>query len=119
MQLEENTATVFFKSNEKVNMNDVAKKVVDAGFSVRNITALMNVGKLSITPDYCWSYENDVYHFVKVDAKELNGEIQLKFIGDKFMPAKEFRKWKMYAKNACTSAIPQSPYSHHYYVTIQ
>jgi copper chaperone CopZ len=119
MQLEENTATVFFKSNAKVNMNDVAKKVVDAGFSVRNITALMNVGKLSITPDYCWSYENDVYHFVKVDAKELNGEIQLKFIGDKFMPAKEFRKWKMYAKNACTSAIPQAPYSHHYYVTIQ
>lgn len=120
MQLEENTATVFFKKSAKVNIYDVAKKVVDAGFSVRSIIATMEVGKLTVTPDYCWSYENDTYHFVKVDnAKEVNGEILLRFIGDKFMPAKEFKKWKMYAKNTCSSTTPQSPYSHNYNVTIQ
>lgn len=119
MQLEENTATVFFKKSAKVNMNDVARKVVDAGFSVRSITATMDVGKLSITPDYCWTYENDTYHFVKVDQrKDINGEIVLKFVGDKFMSPKEFKRWKMYSKSTCSSSIPQSPYSQNYYVTI-
>ena len=119
MQLEDNTATIFFKKGAKVNMTDVAKKVVDAGFSVRSIVATVDVGKLSITPDYCWAYENDTYHFVKIDnEKDINGELTLKFVGDKFMATKEFRKWKMYAKSACSSPIPQSPYSHNYYVTI-
>lgn len=120
MQLEENTATVFFKPAVKVNMDDVAKKVVDAGFSVRSFTALVDVGKLNITPDYCWSYENDIYHFVKVDAaSDVNGQINLRFIGDKFMAPKQYKKWKMYSRSTCSSAISQSPYSHNYYVTIQ
>lgn len=120
MQLEENTATVFFKTGKKINMSDVAKKVVDAGFSVRTLTALVNVGELSVTPDYCWNYENDTYHFIKLDAvKELKGDVQLKFIGDRFMPSKEFKKWKLYCKNACLPGITQAPYSQDYYVTIQ
>lgn len=120
MQLEENTATVFFKSGVKVNMQEVAKKVVDAGFSVRTITALVNVGKLNITPDLCWTYENDVYHFVKIDnSRDVSGDLHLKFIGDKFMAPKEYKKWKMYSKTACASAIPQVPYSNNYHVTIQ
>ena len=119
MQLEENTATVFFKLGAKINMNDVAKKVVDAGFSVRNLIALVNVGELKLAPDFCWSYENDVYHFVKITAAaELKGDVHLQFIGDKFMPAKEFKKWKLYCKNACATSITQAPYSHNYYVTI-
>lgn len=119
MQLEENTATVFFKPGKKVNMTDVAKKVVDAGFSVRSVIAVVNIEKVTVTSDYCWNYENDTYHFIKLDAeKELNGTVQLKFIGDKFMPSKEFKKWKLFCKNACAAVVPQAPYSHDYYVTI-
>ena len=120
MQLEENTATVFFKQGKKVNMKEVARKVVDAGFSVRSIVAAVNIGQVNVTPDYCWSYENDLYHFVKLETpKELKGEVQLKFIGDRFMPSKEFKKWKLYCKNACTPGNMQAPYSQDYYVTIQ
>ncbi len=119
MQLEENTATIFFKPGKKVEMTEVAKKVTDAGFSVRSIVALIDVGQLKVTPDYCWSFENNIYHFIKLDSdKELKGTVQLKFIGDKFMPSKEFKKWKLYCKNACTSGISQAPYSKDYYVTI-
>ncbi len=120
MQLEENTATVFFKKNTKVNMTDVARKVVDAGFSVRSMTALINVGQLHVTPDYCWNYQDDIYHFVKMDEpKELNGEVHLKFIGEKFMSSKEFKKWKLYSKTTCSEVLPQTPYSKNYYVTMQ
>lgn len=120
MELEQNTATVFFKPGQKVNIKDLAKKVVDAGFSVRNISALINVKELEISPDYCWSYENDMYHFIKLDApKKLKGDVLLTFIGEKYMPPKEFKKWKMYLKNTCPLNGAQTPYSQDYYVTIQ
>ena len=120
MLLEENTATVFFKKSSKVNMNEIARKVVDAGFSVRSVTALLHMDSLTITPDYCWNYENDVYHFIKMDtAKVVNGDVRLLFIGDKFMSSKAFKKWKMYAKNTCATAVSQAPYSQNYDVTIQ
>ncbi|HET6225090.1 MAG TPA: heavy metal-associated domain-containing protein [Bacteroidia bacterium] len=120
MELETNTATVYFRPGQKVNVKDLAKKVVDAGFSVRSISATLNVNEWNATPNGCWSYENDMYHFMKLDApKKLNGEIQLTFIGEKFMPAKEFKKWKMYSKNTCPPNGVQTLYSQDYYVTIQ
>jgi copper chaperone CopZ len=119
MQLQENTATVFFKPGKKVDMTAVSKKITDAGFSVRSLTASADVGQLKVTPDYCWVYENDVYHFIQLAAdKELTGLVQLKFVGDKFMSPKEFKKWKLYCKNACMPAITPAPYSKDYYVTI-
>jgi copper chaperone CopZ len=119
MQLEENTATVFFKERKKIDMNAVAKKITDAGFSVRNFIASVEVGQLTVKPDYCWTYENDTYHFIKLNGdKELKGLVQLLFIGDKFMPSKEFKKWKLYCKNACTPGTTPAPYSKDYYVTI-
>lgn len=141
MQLQENTATVFFKPGKKVDMADVSKKITDAGFSVRSLVALVDVGQLTVTSDYCWNYENDVYHFIKITGdsqpgsikpgltgdkyvsqssgtKELKGLVQLKFIGDKFMSPKEFKKWKLYCKNACSPGTTSSPYSKDYYVTI-
>jgi copper chaperone CopZ len=119
MQLEENIATVFFKADKKIDMNAVAKKVTDAGFSVRSLTALVDVGQLTVTQDYCWIYKDDVYHFIKLTGdKELKGAVQLTFIGDKFMSSKEFKKWKLYCKKACTPGITSAPYSKDYYVTI-
>lgn len=120
MQLEKNTATVYFKKGEKVNVKDLAKKVVDAGFSVRSITATLKVKELEVSPDYCWNYEGDQYHFIKLEApKKISGEVQLTFVGEKYMPGKEFKKWKMYFKNACASNAAPTPYSQDYYVTIQ
>jgi copper chaperone CopZ len=120
MQLEQNTATVFFKEGQKVSIKDLAKKVVDAGFSVRSITATIHVKEVDAIPDGCWGYENDTYHFIKLDApKKINGEVQLTFIGEKFMQPKEFKKWKMYSKNTCNSNGAPNPYSQDYYVTIQ
>jgi copper chaperone CopZ len=119
MQLEENTATVFFKQGKKIDMFAVAKKITDAGFSVRNFIASVEVGQLTVKPDYCWTYENDTYHFIKLnEAKELKGVVQLMFVGDKFMSPKEFKKWKLYSKNACTPGTTPAPYSKDYYVTI-
>jgi copper chaperone CopZ len=119
MQLEENTATVFFKPGKKIDMLAVAKKITDAGFSVRNFIASVDIGLLTVKPGYCWTYDNDTYHFIKLDGdKELKGVVQLMFIGDKFMPAREFKKWKLYCKSACTPGITPAPYSKDYYVTI-
>ena len=120
MELEQNKATVFFKTGEKVNVKDLAKKVVDAGFSVRSISAVVNIQDLDLSPDHCWNYENDTYHFIKLEGpKKLNGAIQLTFIGEKYMAAKEFKKWKMYLKNTCSSNGAQTPYSQDYYVVVQ
>ena len=120
MQLEQNTATVFFKTGEKVSVKDLAKKVTDAGFSVRSITATIEIKELNVTPGYCWNYENDTYHLKKLDAStKLNGDVQFIFIGKRYMSATEYRKWMMYAKDTCPSNGAKTPYSEDYYVTIQ
>lgn len=119
MNLEHTEGRIFFKKNAKVEMDKVAKAVIDAGFSLRSLTASVNVNNnIKASNDFCWVYENNTYHFVKVPAAEnLNGSIRLKFIGDKYMSKKELKDWKMYMTSSCSEGVPAVPSSKNYYVS--
>ena len=119
MNLEHTEGKIFFKSNAKVDIDKVAKAVIDAGFSLRSLTASLNVSGIKASNDFCWSYENNTYHFVKMPAAEnLSGTIRLKFIGDKYMSKKELKDWKMYMTSNCSEGVPAGvPHSKNYYVS--
>ena len=120
MNLEHTEGKIIFKKGSKVEIDKIAKAVVDAGFSIRSLYAGINVDQLKVMNDLCWAFENDNYHFVKItDNKDLKGPVALKFVGEKFMSKKEFKTWKMYCTNTCT--IPASstiPVSKNYYVSL-
>lgn len=102
MELEKNIATVYFKKNTSVSIHSLAQKVVDAGFAVRSIHAIYDFKDLKITPDQCWEYENNIYHFIKTDKEQtLSGPTTIKFIGEKYMQKAEYKKWKLLCTNTC------------------
>jgi len=119
MNLEHTEGRVYFKKNAKVDIDKIAKAVIDAGFSLRSLTASVNVNELKASNDFCWVYENNTYHFVKVPSEvDLRGTVKLKFIGANYMSKKELKNWKLYMTGTCNLGTPANvPYSKSYYVS--
>ena len=120
MNLEHTTGKITFKKGAKVEIDKIAKAVTDAGFSLRSLYAGINISELKVTENACWQFENNTYHFIKIpDSKDFKGIVSVQFIGEKFMPKKEYKNWKQYCKDTCTPPTPQpTAVSKTYYVSV-
>ena len=120
MNLENTRGKISFKKGEKVEIEKIAKAVTDAGFSLRSLYAGINITELNVSNDYCWTFENSAYHFIKIsESKQFKGFITIKFIGEKYMPHKEYKDWKSYCTNSCV--LPSNsvrPTSRSYHVSL-
>jgi len=103
MNLENTNAKVFFKNDSIVEIEKIAQAVIDAGFSVSYLKAGFIFNNVSISNNYCFSFENNNYQFLVSDSKTLNGKIIVRFIGDKYLSKKELRPWKSKMNKACVS----------------
>ncbi len=101
MNLEHTDGKIFFKKGAAVNIEKISQAVVDAGFSVRFLNAGFNFNNQQVSENSCFTYENNVYQFLGVDSKTLNGEVVMKFIGKKYLESKELSKWKSKMKSNC------------------
>jgi copper chaperone CopZ len=103
MNLEKAAATVLFNSKE-VNMQQVARQVEGAGFSVILAKVFYTFPATGITEGSCLCLGSSAYRFVEVEKTPLQGSTGLLFIDKRFVPAKDFsRKWK-----ARINALPAS-----------
>ena len=93
MDLANTECEVTFKDGSLVDIKRLAQAVVDAGFSVRYLSAIVIFNQVNIFENYCWIFENSQYQFIKTENKELNGLVKLNFIGKQFMPNEEYKKW--------------------------
>jgi len=95
MDLNTHMATVTFKPGKKISVQQISKKVYDAGFSVGSLVAVTSFNTKEVSDSTCLDMEGDLYHFEQMPEKTvLNGVTTLKFIGDKYMSKSEFKKWK-------------------------
>jgi len=94
-------AHIIFKKNMNAPIEDIVKAVEDAGFSVRNITAVYDFKNKKIGKDEHIDYGNDVLHFVGVDDQTLNGQVTLRFIDKQFVSKKEFKDWSKKTSMTC------------------
>ncbi len=113
MNLEHTDGKVVFKEQKKVDVNKIAQAVKDAGFSVRSLEAQFLFNHVNVSQGYCFDYQGDKYQFVQVPQKELNGPVTLKFVGENFLPKKEYKKWEPNLKNNCSNNTGKT-----YYVTM-
>ena len=104
MNLEHTQGKITFKPNAKVDIEKIAKAVVNAGFSVRYLNANFSFKNITVNNGYCYAFESKSYQFVKTENKVLNGEATLKFIGKDFLSRKEFKKWEPDLKPACNTS---------------
>ena len=94
MDLNNKIAEIKFVEGKQVSIEALAQKVIDAGFSVRFITASFNFNNVSITENFNYTYSDNIFRFIKTAPKQLNGETTIQFIGNKYLSKTEYKKWK-------------------------
>jgi copper chaperone CopZ len=117
MDLNSHVATVTFKPDKKIEIDKIVQKVVDAGFSVGGLTAGFNFKDATVSNDYCMTYEGDTFHFISTKESKMNGISNIKFIGEKYMRKKDFKKWKGQTSGACKPPDNSNSSAKIYFVT--
>jgi copper chaperone CopZ len=113
MNLDNTMGTITFKTGAKIDIEKVAKAVINAGFSVRYLTAVFKTDNtITVSDNYCFAYGGDTYQFVKVSSTPLQNTTTFKFLGKEFLSSKDYKKWKADLKSQCTGA------KNLYYVTL-
>jgi copper chaperone CopZ len=93
MSLETTEGRIFFKDNTPVNLNDIAKAVVDAGFSVRFVKLQMSFDDIPLNTDGSFVFQGQSFKWVDFQNK-FKGPVSLKLVEQNFLPRKEGAEWK-------------------------
>jgi hypothetical protein len=88
-----NTAfLLYFKNGSAVNIDDVKKKVEDAGFSVGELVVVFNFKNQQAANNGTFTLDNNTYTFMDTKAGTLNGEVKVKFLDKGFIIDKEYKQ---------------------------
>ena len=90
--LNRNLFVVTFKKDKPVSLDQLNKKVKDAGFSVGQLEAVINFNQLKIDEDGQAIVGNTVYRFANAKGKTLNGPTKVTVIDKNFVSNAVFKK---------------------------
>lgn len=99
--LNRNVYVLTFRKDKTVSLDQIRKKVKDAGFSVSKLVATFNFNDVKISNDFHYKFGNDLYHFMNVPSKTLDGNVQVTVLDKDFIPAKDYKKYAADSKYAC------------------
>jgi hypothetical protein len=93
MSLEATEGRIFFKPNEPVDLYQLAKAVVNAGFSVRFIKLQWDFSDIPLSGDGSFVFHGQPFKWLDVPAK-VNKPVTLQLVDENFLPKKESTEWK-------------------------
>lgn len=93
VDLEKAIFTISFKPNQTVNIDEIKNKIEGAGFSVGELIAEFKFESITITNDFHYQFQNNIYHFVNVKNQKLNDIVAVRFVDKGLTSAKEFKKY--------------------------
>jgi len=100
-----NTAfLLYFKKGSAVNIDDVKKKVEDAGFSVGELVVVFNFKDQQAANNGTFTLDNNTYTFMDTKAGTLSGEVKVKILDKGFIVDKEYKQIEKTAKQYPTYA---------------
>ena len=94
MSLETAEGRIYFESNAPVNFEQLAKAVVNAGFSVRFIKVQFDFHDIDIGTDGLFTYQGQLFKWIDFKIKPNKTQVALKLIDDGFLPKKESLAFK-------------------------
>jgi copper chaperone CopZ len=112
MDLNSNLAEITFKKGEAVSIDKLVQKVYDAGFSVGKVVVIYQFSNEQLNGTW-WTLGSDSYSFLDKTPAELKGALELTFVGEKFMPKKDYKKWKPLID--ATKSLPGGSLNGHLY----
>lgn len=90
--LNKNLFVLTFKKESAVNLDQLQKKVKDAGFSVGNLSATLNFNQAKVDEDGQVIVDGNVYRFANVKSKVLNGPVKVNVIDKNFISNAAFKQ---------------------------
>src|ERR1700712_2383103 len=76
VDLNRNIFLLTFKKDAPVNLDQISKKVENAGFFVNNLKATFNFDNVKVQDNY-FSYTGNTYHLINAGNKALSGPIAI------------------------------------------
>ncbi|MXV49605.1 hypothetical protein GS399_01360 [Pedobacter sp. HMF7647] len=90
--LNKNIYVVTFKKDQPVELDQIKSKIKGAGFSVSDLAVVFNFENQKIENNYHFKYGGNIYHFMNVPARTLDGQVKLSLLDKDFVPSAEFKK---------------------------
>src|SRR5947207_1582573 len=76
MNLENTERKITFKPNSKVDFEKIAQAVINAGFSVRYLSADITLdNSVTISDNFCYSTDGFNFRFFTDEQKSISGEV--------------------------------------------
>lgn len=91
------TYVLHFKKDEDISADLIKRKVEDAGFSVGSLTLFIEFKEQSIENHYHHPINDDLYHFLDVESKTLDGNVGLRIVDKGFISHKEYKQFRKIA----------------------
>ncbi len=92
VDLNRNIFLLTFKKDAPVNLDQISKKVENAGFFVNNLKAIFNFDNIKVQDNY-FSYTGNTYHLVNANNKALSGPVAITVVDKGFAPASVYKKY--------------------------
>jgi copper chaperone CopZ len=94
MSLEKTEGRVYFNPTTPVNFDQLAKAVVNAGFSVRFVQIEFSFNDITVSNDGHFSYLGQAYEWLGFKNQMTQGAVTLKVVDENFLSKKERLQWK-------------------------
>ncbi|MFZ9171470.1 MAG: heavy-metal-associated domain-containing protein [Sediminibacterium sp.] len=92
VNIEASTYDIRFNKESTPHFDQIAKAVVDAGFSVANLTVMANFDKQVIDKNGLFTLDGIQYKLMGAVPATLQGSKKLQLIGKQYMLPKDFKK---------------------------
>ena len=100
--LEHTTFLLYFKKGEMVDIDQIKKKVEDAGFSVAMLNLFYQFNNQILQGNHHVQIENTLFHVVNAQKNVLDGEVGFRIVDKNFLSEKEFKTYQKQLKdNPC------------------
>ncbi len=90
-----------FKPGSKVDIDQLKKKVEDAGFFVASFSALVMVDKTALSNDTHVDIGGSTFHFLNIKDQVADGELKIKVLDKGYVTAKAFKQNSKYTSMEC------------------
>ncbi|HEY4196819.1 MAG TPA: heavy-metal-associated domain-containing protein [Mucilaginibacter sp.] len=96
--LNRNVFVITFKKDMPVNLDQISKKVQNAGFFVNNLRATFNFDNVKVSNN-TFSYGGDTYHLLSGGDKPLSGPVMVTVVDKGFASAAVYKKYSSQLTN--------------------
>jgi copper chaperone CopZ len=89
-----------FKTDADVDIDQMRKKVEDAGFSIAKLKLVVEFKDIAVDNDQAVTVNGKTLHFVATKNQVLSGNTTITVVDKNFVPAKEYKRYSTLTKAA-------------------